>query len=384
MNAPFLPFTRPSIDEETIEAVAAVLRSGWITSGNEVLRFEEELETYLGNNRKVRVFAHATGALEESLRALGIGSGDEVILPAMTFAATANVVCRVGARPVFADVSLRSRNIDLDDVARLLGPRTKAILPVHFAGLPVDMDRLYSLARSAGVRVIEDAAHAIGARWRGRPIGSFGDVVVFSFHANKNLTTIEGGAVSIPTQDTELLARLERLRFHGLRKQPDGSYDIEYPASKHNMSDVSACVGRQQLRHLDRWNARRRALAARYFSRLESSALSEGLPERGDEGHAWHLFSLLVPFAEYGTDRSRFHAAMRERGIGVGTHYPALPDTTFYATATSSTSCANARRIGRQTVTLPLFPAMCEGDVDRVCDTLADVLLSATSKRATL
>ena len=374
MTTPFLPFTRPSIDEATIEAVGSVLRGGWVTSGPEVLRFEEELETYLGGGRRVRVFAHATGALEEALRALGIGPGDEVIVPAMTFAATANVVRRVGARPVFADVGLHSRNIDLDEVARLLGPRTRAVIPVHFAGLPVDMDRLYALARSAGVRVIEDAAHAIGARWHGRPIGSFGDVVVFSFHANKNLTTIEGGAVSIPAGDAVLLERLERLRFHGLRKEPDGSYDIECPASKHNMSDVCACIGRHQLRHLDRWNIRRRELADRYFACLESGALAAGLPERGDEGHAWHLFGLLVPFPEYGTDRSRFHAAMRERGVGVGTHYPALPDTTLYAPGVSAEACPNARRIGRQTVTLPLFPAMTGNDVERVCVALSEVL----------
>jgi dTDP-4-amino-4,6-dideoxygalactose transaminase len=373
MTLPFLPFTRPTIDEETIGAVGSVLRGGWITSGPEVLRFEEELEAYLGGERRVRVFAHATGALEESLRALGVGPGDEVIVPAMTFAATANVVRRVGAKPVFADVELRSRNMDLDDAARLLGPRTRAIIPVHFAGLPVDMDRLYALARSAGVRVIEDAAHAIGARWRGRLIGSFGDVVVFSFHANKNLTTIEGGSVSIPAEDAELLTRLERLRFHGLRKDPDGSYDIEYAASKHNMSDVCACIGRHQLRRLDRWNEIRRNLAKHYFSCLESTELAPGLPEPGDDGHAWHLFSLLVPFGTYGTDRTRFHAAMRARGIGVGTHYPALPDTTCYADVPRG-SCPNARRIGRETVTLPLFPAMTTTDVERVCAALFDVL----------
>ena len=379
---PFLPFTRPSIDDATIEAVASVLRSGWVTSGPEVRRFEEELEAYLSGERRVRVFAHATGALEEVLRALGIGPGDEVIVPAMTFAATANVVRRVGARVVFADVGLSTRNMDLDHVARLLGPRTRAIMPVHFAGLPVDMDRLYALARSAGVRVVEDAAHAIGARWHGQLIGSFGDVVVFSFHANKNLTSIEGGAVSVSSADTALVERLERLRFHGLCKEPDGSYDIECVASKHNMSDVCASIGRQQLRHLDRWNTLRRNLAAHYFRSLESSPLASGLPGRGDDGHAWHLFSLLVPFAQYGTDRARFHAAMHAQGIGVGTHYPALPDTTLYGAEVPAGDCPNARTIGRQTVTLPLFPAMTVQDVERVCSTLHSVLRIRTAATA--
>src|SRR5215831_2500371 len=189
------PFTRPSIDEDTIAAVAEVLRSGWLASGPKVAQLEAELSAYLGG-RPVRTETSATAGLEMALLACGIGPGDEVITPALSFVATANVIVRVGARPVFVDVGLDSRNIDLEQAEAAITPRTRAIMPVHFAGLPVDMERLYDIARRHKLRVIEDAAHAIGSSWRGQRIGSFGDLVCFSFHPNKNMTTIEGGAIS--------------------------------------------------------------------------------------------------------------------------------------------------------------------------------------------
>ncbi|HYM27112.1 MAG TPA: DegT/DnrJ/EryC1/StrS aminotransferase family protein, partial [Steroidobacteraceae bacterium] len=193
--ARFLPFTRPTIDEETIAAVAEVLRSGWLASGPKVAQLEAELSAYCGG-RPVRSQTSATAGMEMALLACGIGPGDEVITPAMSFVATANVIMRVGARPVFVDVGLDSRNIDLEQTEAAITARTRAIMPVHFAGLPVDMERLYAIAQKHKLRVIEDAAHAIGSAWRGRRIGSFGDLVCFSFHPNKNGTTIEGGAIS--------------------------------------------------------------------------------------------------------------------------------------------------------------------------------------------
>ena len=194
-DLPMLPFTRPEIDEETIAEVVEVLRSGWLATGPKVAQLEAELSDYCGG-RPIRSQTSATAGLEMALLACGIGPGDEVITPAMSFVATANVIMRVGARPVFVDVGLDSRNIDLDQVEAAITPRTRALMPVHFAGLPVDMDRLYAIAARHKLRVIEDAAHAIGSSWRGRRIGSFGDLVCFSFHPNKNITTIEGGAIS--------------------------------------------------------------------------------------------------------------------------------------------------------------------------------------------
>ena len=216
----WLPFTRPSIDEATIAEVAQVLRSGWLASGPKVAQLETELSAYLGG-RPVRAQTSATAGLELALLACGIGKGDEVITPALSFVATANVIVRVGARPVFVDVGLDSRNIDLDQTEAAITPRTRAIMPVHFGGLPVDMQRLYAIAARHRLRVIEDAAHAIGSSWAGRRIGSFGDLVCFSFHPNKNMTTIEGGAIS--GGSPEELKSIELHRWHGqVKSGPDG------------------------------------------------------------------------------------------------------------------------------------------------------------------
>jgi hypothetical protein len=367
----YLPFAKPSIDEETIAAVAEVLRSGWITSGPKVKAFEQALSDYLGG-RIVRTFTSATAAMEVALQACGIGPGDEVIVPAMTFAASANVVMRVGAIPVFVDVGLDSRNLDLDQVERAITPRTKAILPVHFAGLPVDMDPLYDIARRRGLRVVEDAAHAIGTTWRGKRIGAFGDLVSFSFHPNKNITTIEGGALSLP--DDRELATVELQRFHGLRRDADGEADVLLPGGKYNLSDVSAAIGLAQLERLDGFVAKRRHLAARYFERLHTDPPMR-LPERGDEGHSWHIFAPLLPREQLRITRGEFIRAMHELGIGVGVHYPALHLFTAYrGLGYGPRSFPHAERIGRETVTLPLFPAMSLEDVDRVCEACAEVL----------
>jgi dTDP-4-amino-4,6-dideoxygalactose transaminase len=367
---PFLPFTRPTIDEETIQGVAEVLRSGWVASGPKVQEFEAALSAYLGG-RSVRAMTSATEALEIALRVCGVGPGDEVITPAMSFVATANVICRVGARPVFVDVGLETRNIDLAKAAAAITPRTKALMPVHFAGLPVDMDGLYELAGRNRLRVIEDAAHAIGSLWRGRRLGSFGDLVVFSFHPNKNITTIEGGAIAGASGDA--LIDIERHRFHGLTKDAYGGAEVHFPAGKSNLSDVAARVGLGQLPHLDGWNARRRMLVARYFETLRPDP-GMLLPARADEGHSWHVFTPLLPLDRLTMTRAEFIREMHDRGIGVGVHYPAIHLFAHYRSlGYGDGDFPNAERIGRETVTLPLFPAMTADDVDRVCVAVADV-----------
>jgi len=357
----FLPFTRPSIDEETIAAVAEVLRSGWLASGPKVAEFEAQLSRYLGG-RPVRSQTSATAGLEMALLACGIGTGDEVITPALSFVATANVIVRVGARPVFVDVGLDSRNIDLDQVEAAITARTRAIMPVHFAGLPVDMERLYAIAGRHRLRVIEDAAHAIGSLWRGRRIGSFGDLVCFSFHPNKNITTIEGGAISGGTPAE--LKSIELHRWHGQLKSGVDGFDTLLAGGKSNLSDVAAAVGLGQLQHLEQFNARRRVLVARYFELWGGDAPLR-LPERGDDGHSWHVFTPLLPLARI--SRPQFIEAMKARGIGVGVHYPAIHLFTAYrALGYREGQFPNAERIGRETVTLPLFPAMELADVERV------------------
>lgn len=359
----FLPFTRPTIDEPTISAVGEVLRSGWITSGPKVLEFEGALSRYL-SGRPVRAVSHGTAALEIALAACGIGPGDEVIVPALSFVATANGVVRVGAHPVFVDVDLDTRNMDLDQAAAAVTRRTRAILPVHFAGLPVDMHRVHALAHRHGLRVIEDAAHAIGSSLRGERIGSFGDLTCFSFHANKNLTTIEGGAIAAAAERD--LQTIERFRFHGLAKRSADAFEVEEVAGKANLSDVNAAIGLAQLPELDRFNAIRRQIADRYFERFGGDCPLR-LPARGEDGRSWHIFAPLLPVRERNVRRADFIRLMGTRGIGVGVHYPAIHQFAAYRRlGYREGQFPNAERIGHETVTLPLFPAMTPEHVDRV------------------
>jgi len=366
-----LPFTRPTLDEETIQSVVEVLRSGWLASGPKVAALEAELSRYLGG-RPIRTQTSATAGMEMALRACGIGPGDEVITPALSFVATANVICRVGAQPIFVDVGLDSRNIDLDQVEAAITARTRAIMPVHFGGLPVDMDRLYAIANRHKLRVIEDAAHAIGSAWRGRRIGSFGDLICFSFHPNKNMTTIEGGAIS--GGSPEELKAIELERWHGQVKSGIDGFDTLIAGGKANLSDVAAAVGLGQLRRLEEFNARRRELVARYYELWQDNPPVR-LPERGDEGHSWHVLTVLVPFEAVRMSRPQFMEAMKEHGIAVGVHYPAIHLFTVYkAMGYREGQFPNAERIGRQTVTLPLFPTMELADVDRVVTAVTQVL----------
>ena len=282
-----LPFARPTLDEATVAAVASVIRSAWITSGPNVARFEADLSGYLGG-RTVRTMTSGTAALELALLAAGIGPGDEVIVPAMSFAASANVVLRVGARPVFVDVELASRNIDVTKIEAAITRKTRAIMPVHFAGLPVDMDRLLAICAHHKLRLVEDAAHAIGTLWRGRRIGSFGDLTCFSFHPNKNMTTIEGGAIALTNPDECRLIDAER--FHGITKDADGNVDVIRAGGKYNLSDIAAAIGIRQLAQLDSFSARRRELAGIYFARFADHPPGV-LPARGDDGHCWNMFA---------------------------------------------------------------------------------------------
>jgi dTDP-4-amino-4,6-dideoxygalactose transaminase len=362
---PFLPFTRPSIDADSILAIGEVLRSGQLASGPKVQAFEAALADYLGGSRHLRVMTSATAGLEMALEVAGVGEGHEVIVPAMSFAASANVVERVRAKPVFVDIDLYSRNINADLIEAAITPRTRAIMPVHFAGLPVDQDALYKIAKRHGLRVVEDAAHAIGSRYQGRLIGSFGDLVVFSFHPNKNMTTTEGGAIS--TADKSEAERLEPYRFHGIKRNTAGEIDVIFPGAKSNLTDVAAQVGLDQLRRLDGFNARRLALANQYFAQLEGFK-PVVLPARGDAGHSWHMFQVLIDFPAQGMTRPDFQSRMAERGIGIGVHYPCIPGLTYYrGQGYRPEDTPVAARVGRETVTLPLFPAMSDDDVVRVC-----------------
>ena len=366
-----LPFTRPDIGPAEQAAVAEVLASGWITTGPKVAAFEAALADYLGGNVQVLTFNSATSALEAVLLALDIGPGDEVIVPAMSFVATANVVVRAGARPVFVDVEPVSRNIDPAAVRTAITERTRAILPVHFAGRSADLDALRALAAEHDLHLIEDAAQAIGTAWQGERIGAAGNPTVFSFHPNKNLTTIEGGAVAFA--DEALGERLRRLRFHGIVRDARGEMDVPAWGGKMNLPDVNAAIGLVQLERLEGFNARRRELARRYLARLpEHPALR--IPA-DVAGHSWHMFCIELDYAALGTTRAAVQAHLQEAGIGTGVHYPAMHLFGLYREqGYGPGDFPEAERIGEQTLTLPLFPAMQDADVDRVCQALGEWL----------
>jgi len=364
-----LPFTRPSIDEATIAGVAEVLRSGWITSGPQVKAFEAALSEYCGG-RAVRVYNSGTATLELGLRIAGVGDGDEVITSPLSWVATANVVLEVGARPVFVDVDPRTRNIDLHEAEKAVTPATRAIIPVDLAGLPVDRDALYSLAKKKHLRVLEDAAQSFGASWKGRRIGSFGDLVSFSFHANKNITTSEGGALVLP--DASLIPLAEKLRLQGVVRSGEDGMEVDVVGGKFNLTDLAARIGLGQLPHLSSFTERRRTLARRYFKLWDRSLGCELPPEDFDNSN-WHMFQVVLPQK---FERARFIKAMREQhGIAIGVHYPAMHLFKVYQRlGWKAGQFPHAERLGKSIATLPLFPKMADADVDRVCEAARKVL----------
>jgi len=375
-----LPFTRPMIDAETIAAVGAVLASGWITSGPRTLEFESALSRLFGG-RPVRALANGTATMEVALRAAGIGPGDEVITSPITWVATANVVVAVGARPVFVDVDPRTRNLDLAAAEAAITPRTRALLPVYLAGLPTAMDELYRIARAGGLRVIEDAAQAIDSRWNGQRIGSFGDLVSFSFQANKNITCAEGGCLVVNTEAEA--ERVERLRLQGVVRTGADGMDVEFPGGKFNLTDINATIGLHQLARLDEFTRRRAALAERYFEaaeRLGLESLGIELPLRLSPTGAttnWHMFQVLLPAARLDGGRAAVMNAMRAEGILTGVHYPAVHLFSFYREqGWREGMLPHAERVGRSILTLPLFPAMRDDDAERVCASLANACRS--------
>jgi len=368
---PFLPFTRPSIDEQTIAEVGDVLRSGWITTGPKCAELESALSARFGG-RPVRLVNSGTVSLELGLRLCGIGPGDEVITTPLSWVATANVVLAVGATPVFVDVDASTRNIDLTLLEAAITSRTKALMPVDLAGLPVDRDRLYDIARRHKLRVVEDAAQSFGSQWHGQTIGSFGDLTSFSFHANKNFTTSEGGCLVLNNADEA--HRFEKLRLQGVTRLPDGGMDVEAWGSKANMTDVAAAIGLGQLRTVDASAAHRQKLAAHYFERW-NAALGCELPPVDMERHGnWHMFQPLLPH-DLSQRRGEFIAGMKAQGIGVGVHYPAMHlFTMFRAMGHRPGDFPVSEDIGSRTITLPLFSSMTESDIDRVCIAAASTI----------
>ena len=381
MTDEFLPFSRPSISREAINEVVACLESGWITTGPRVKKFEEELKRYF-NAPHALALSSATAGLHLALAALELKPGDEVITTPMTFAATLNTIVLAGGRPVLVDVEPDTYNMDVSKLAKAITKRTRAIMPVHFAGLPVDLDPLYELADKHGLRVIEDAAHAIGTEYKGKRIGAFGDTQVFSFHPNKNMTTGEGGCVV--TRDDQLAEKIALLRFHGMDREAwnrfgkTGSqhYEIVLPGFKYNMMDIQAALGLHQLPALDGFIKRRTELALRYQKILADwpQWARPGTPKFAHR-HAWHLYTPLINPAAAGMDRDAFMQGMKERNIGTGLHYRAVHLYPYYREryGFKPGDFPNAESIGDRIVSLPLFPDLRDPDQDRTVAAMADL-----------
>jgi len=368
-----LRFAGPVIDEAMVQAVAATLRTGWIASGPQVLAFEKALSEYVGG-RPVRTLTSATGAMQVALELIGVGPGDEVITPAQSFFATANMIERAGATTVFVDVDLATRNLDFAQAHAAVTPKTRALLPTHF-NAPIDPAALDGFRRRHGVRIIEDAALAIGSRVGGKPVGSAGDLVSFSFHPNKNLTTIEGGALVV--NDAEEARAVERMRFHGIVRLDDGTRDVEAPGGKFNLSDIAAALGNAQMPHLDAWCRTRETLARHYFECLAGDDLltPERLPPRDNPGHSWNMFTVLLPLEAIGMSRRQFVDAMHKEGIAIGISYEAIHLTThFRRKGFKPGEFPVSERIARETVSLPLVADMTQADVERVCAAMGRVL----------
>jgi dTDP-4-amino-4,6-dideoxygalactose transaminase len=380
-NEEFLPFSRPSISREAIDEVIACIESGWITTGPRVKKFEEDLKAYVSAPHALAL-SSATAGLHLVLAALEMIPGDEVITTPMTFAATLNTIVLAGGKPVLVDVEPGTYNMDIDNIEQAVTSRTRAIVPVHFAGLPVDLDPLYAIAEKYGLRVVEDAAHAIGSEYKGKRIGSFGDIQVFSFHPNKNMTTGEGGCVV--TRDNKMAETVALLRFHGMDREAwnrfgkKGSqhYEIITPGYKYNMMDIQAALGLHQLKQLDGFIKRRTALALRYQEFLAGwSQWSLPKPPLYSHLHAWHLYTPLLNPDAAGMDRDAFMLGMKDRNIGTGLHYRAVHLYPYYRErfGFKRGDFPNAETISDRIVSLPLFPAMKDADQDRVIAVMDDL-----------
>ncbi|MCA4822153.1 MAG: UDP-4-amino-4-deoxy-L-arabinose aminotransferase [Serratia rubidaea] len=374
----FLPFSRPAIGDEEIAAVGKVLTSGWITTGPQNQQLEADFCRTFGCRHAVAV-SSATAGMHITLMALGIGLGDEVITPSQTWVSTLNMIELLGATPVMIDVDRETLMVSAADVEAAITSRTKAIIPVHYAGAPLPLDALRDVARRHRLPLIEDAAHAVGTRYQDEWIGARG-TAIFSFHAIKNLTCAEGGLIA--TDDAELAERVRRLKFHGLGvdafdRQTQGrtpQAEVVEPGYKYNLSDIHAAIAVVQLARLPQLNARRKALAERYLQALQGSPFQPlGLPDYPHD-HAWHLFMVRVDAERCGCDRDTLMERLKAQGIGSGLHFRAAHTQKFYRERYPQLSLPHTEWNSARLCTLPLFPDMSEADVDRVVGALFSVL----------
>lgn len=370
MRSTFLPFSTPTIEDAEINEVVDSLKSGWITTGPKVKRFEETFRAYVGAPYAIPL-SSATAGLHLTLLALGIKEGDEIITTPMTFASTVSMIILCGGTPVLVDIEPGTLNIDVARIREKISPRTRAVIPVHFAGQSCDMDPLFALAREFSLTIIEDAAHAAGTEYKGKRIGSLPSISIFSFHPNKNITTGEGGMVC--TADESLAEEISLLKFHGMSREAwkrfaasgTPNYDILMPGFKYNMMDIQAAIGIHQLPKLDGFIDLRRAIAE--FYNQEFAGIAElALPQYAayDQRHAWHLYTPLVRIEQLTIDRDCFMEELKTHNIGSGLHYKAIHHHAWYRENLPVTDqeLPVASYASERILSLPLFPKMTMDD----------------------
>jgi dTDP-4-amino-4,6-dideoxygalactose transaminase len=382
----FIPFHVPSIGEEEIQEVVETLHSGWLTTGPRTARFENDFKEYLGCRHALAVNS-ATAGMHLALAATDIGPEDEVITTPLTFCATVNVILHVGATPVLADVG-DDGNIDPESIARRITPRTKAIIPVHLAGKPCQMEAIWKLAQAHNLRVIEDAAHASETQYHGLALGSAAsemqsDAVAFSFYATKNLTTGEGGMVV--TNNAELAERMKILCLHGISKDAWNRYtekgkwfyQVLESGFKYNMSDIQSAIGIHQLRKLERFAEKRRRLVEIYKTELAGVDEIESPEDSNDGRHAWHLFAIRLNLDKLDIDRAEFIAELQELGIGSSVHFIPIQLHPFFSRWADlpQNQCPNSLALYKRIVSLPLYPALTEDAVRRISGAVKSILV---------
>jgi len=371
-----IPYGRQSIDESDIKAVIDALQSDWLTTGPRVNDFEDAMAAFTGTSHGVAVNS-GTAALHCAMQAIGIGSGDEVIVPAMTFVATANCVCYQGGTPIIADVCSDSLLIDPEDVKRRITPRTKAIIAVDYAGQPADWDALRVIADEHDLVLVADGCHALGATDKGRSVGTLADMTTFSFHPVKHITTCEGGM--IVTSNSEWTESMRRFRNHGMttdgRQREEGrgwQYDVPGPGYNYRLSDIQCALGSSQLKRLPEWLAHRRSAARKYSKLLGDLAGIDMLHVRSEIEHAWHLLVVSIEESVHGVDRDTMFHELRKLGIGANVHYTPLTKLTRFSS--SDGECPVAELMGEKILTLPLHQQVTEEQIEYVVDSIRNIL----------
>ena len=378
---PFIPFHLPDIGEEEIQSVVETLRSGWLTTGIKTKQFEKEFAAWIGAPHAVAVNS-CTAALHLALEAVGVTAGDEVIVPTMTFAATAEVVHYCRALPVLVDCKSDTFNIDVEAIEQAISPKTKAIIPVHFAGQPCEMDRILEMAQSRNIKVIEDAAHALPAKYRGKMVGTLGDIACFSFYATKTMTTGEGGMAT--TENSEWAERMRILSLHGIsrdavnRYTPEGSwyYEICYPGYKYNLTDIAAALGIPQLHKCDRFGTIRQRYATLYNEGFKE------IPEitipyvAEDVEHAWHLYVIQLDLERLRIGRNEMIDLLKQQGIGTSVHFIPLHLHPYYSNNTTyaQKNFPVANQAFKRIISLPIYPRMTDAEVQRVIEVVTRLI----------